>query len=152
MKKIILSIIIISIISIGCVQKNPAIFDKSKMIVFSKSEQKYPIDKMEENCLSDKSSTQEMNDCTFKAIDAWDKEITKYLTLIKSITSKEVFNDIQLSQKNWELYRDSEIAVYNLVQQKQGTMFQNVSAGFKRELVKQKALELKTLYETLMNE
>ena len=151
MKRIILSIITISILSVGCVQNTPLTLDKNTTKVIALNEQKYPIDKIEENCLSNKSSTQEMNECTFKAMDAWNKEIEKYLALLKHITSKDDFENIQLSQKNWEIYRDSEVIVYNLIQQKEGTMYQNVSAGFKRELIKQRAIELKSLYETLMN-
>lgn len=151
MKRIILSIITISILSVGCVQNTPLTLDKNTTKVIALNEQKYPIDRIEENCLSNKSSTQEMNECTFKAMDAWNKEIEKYLALLKHITSKDDFENIQLSQKNWEIYRDSEVIVYNLIQQKEGTMYQNVSAGFKRELIKQRAIELKSLYETLMN-
>ena len=151
MKRVILSIITISILSVGCVQNTPLTFDKNTTKVIAQNEQKHSIDKMEEICLSNKSSTQEMNECTFKAMDAWNKEIEKYLTLLKNINSKEDFENIQISQKNWEKFRDSEIIVYNLIQQKEGTMFQNVSTGFKRELIKQRAIELKSLYETLMN-
>ena len=151
MKRVILSIIIISILSVGCVQKPPLTFDKNTIKVNAQNEQKYSIDKMEEICLSNKSSTQEINESTFKAMDAWNKEIEKYLVLLKNITSKDDFENIQISQKNWEKFRDSEIVVYNLIQQKEGTMFQNVSTGFQRELIKQRAIELKSLYETLMN-
>ena len=151
MKRVILSIIIISILSVGCVQKPPLTFDKNTIKVNAQNEQKYSIDKMEEICLSNKSSTQEINECTFKAMDAWNKEIEKYLALLKNINSKDDFENIQISQKNWEKFRDSEIIVYNLIQQNEGTMFQNVSTGFKRELIKQRAIELKSLYETLMN-
>ena len=151
MKRVILSIITISILSVGCVQNTPLTFDKNTTKVNAQNEQKHSIDKMEEICLSNKSSTQEMNECTFKAMDDWNKEIEKYLALLKNITSKDDFENIQISQKNWEKFRDSEIVVYNLIQQKEGTMFQNISTGFKRELIKQRAIELKSLYETLMN-
>ena len=151
MKRVILSIITISILSVGCVQNPPLTFDKNTTKVIAQNEQKHSIDIMEEICLSNKSSTQEMNECTFKAIDAWNKEIEKYLALLKNITSKDDFENIQISQKNWEKFRDSEIVVYNLIQQKEGTMFQNVSTGFQRELIKQRTIELKSLYETLMN-
>ena len=150
MKRIMLSIIIISILSVGCVQNPLLTFNKNKTKVIAQDEQQYFIDKMEKNCLSDKSSTQEINECTFKAIDAWNKEIEKNLALLKNIISKEDFENIQLSQKNWEKFRDSEILVYNSIYP-EGTMFQNVSAGFKRELIKHRAIELKSLYETLMN-
>ena len=148
MKKVILSIITISILSTGCVCNNTSII--SGVNIAAQNEQKFPIDKIEENCISKKSSTQEMNECTFKAIDLWNKEIEKNLALLKNITSKEDFKKIQLSQKNWESYRDSEIQVYYSIYP-EGTMFQNVSAGFKRELIKQRAIELNSLYETLIN-
>ena len=153
MKKVILSIITISILSAGCIQNNniSSTFNEYITKVVTQNEQQYPIDKFEENCISDKSSTQEINECTFKAVDLWNKEIEKNLALLKNITSKEYFEKIQLSQKKWESYRDSEFVVYNLIQKKEGTMFQNVLAGCKRELIKQRAIELKSLYETLIN-
>lgn len=151
MKRIIFSIITILILSVCCVQNHNLTFDKNTMKIVAQNEQKYSIDKMEKNCLSDKLSTQEMNECTFKAMGAWNQEIEKYLALLKNITTKDDFENIQLSQKKWESYRDSEFVVYNLIQQKEGTMFQNVSNGLKRELIKQRAIEIKSLYETLRN-
>lgn len=154
MKEIILTAITISILSCGCVRN--AVQTKAdtnaSAEISVQQEQQNPIDKAEEDCMSKNSSTQGMNECTFKAEKAWEKEIDKYLALLKNITSKENFENIQLTQKNWEIYRDSELAVYNLVRQKQGTMFQNVTVGFQRNLIKQRALELKELYDNLIYE
>lgn len=112
-------------------------------------EQSYTIDKIEEICISKNYSTQGMLECTYKAKIAWENEINTNLTLLKNITSKEDFKNIQLSQKYWETYRDKENLLYDLIQQKQGTMFQNVVAGYKRDLSKQRALELKSIYDNL---
>ena len=60
MKKVILSIITISILSAGCIQNNniSSTFNEYITKVVTPNEQQYPIDKFEENCISDKSSTQ----------------------------------------------------------------------------------------------
>lgn len=145
MKKIIQLLIVISILSNGCVQNKNNTNNTEKM----QMEQSYTIDKIEGICISKNCSTQGMLECTYKAKIAWENEINTNLTLLKNITSKEDFKNIQLSQKYWESYRDKENLLYDLIQQKQGTMFQNVVAGHKRDLSKQRALELKSIYDNL---
>lgn len=145
MKKIIQLLIVISILSNGCVQNKNNTNNTEKM----QMEQSYTIDKIEGICISKNYSTQGMLECTYKAKIAWENEINTNLTLLKNITSKEDFKNIQLSQKYWEAYRDKENLLYDLIQQKQGTMFQNVVVGHKRDLAKQRALELKSIYDNL---
>ena len=47
----------------------------------------HPIDKAERDCIEKQDSTQAMNECTYKARDAWYKEIDKYINLLKNVTS-----------------------------------------------------------------
>lgn len=156
MKRIILTIIAISILSSGCSQNTKQIqsvtanlSQKYEHFVPKAESQLTYIDKMEKNCISKNYTTQEMNECIYKVNVAYEKEIDKYLLLLKSITSTKDFEKIQLSQTQWEAYIDSEVVLYNLIKQKQGTMFQNVAYNFQKELVKQRALELENLYKTL---
>lgn len=132
MKKIILIIIFISIFTSGCTQNYQNSIDKSEL-----------------DCLSNTTSTQSMNQCIIKSISDWNKKIDTTLLLIKQVSSKSDFEKIQLAQKQWEIYRDSEFATYDLIRQKEGTMFQNVATNFEKELVKSRALELEQLYKTL---
>ena len=140
MEKFILTLLVISVLSTGCKQNNT--FTETNAI-------KTSIDKTEEDCISQNSSTAGMNECILKAENAWEREIEKYMALIKNITSKEDFKKIQLSQEKWELYKDSQMEVYNMIFP-QGSMFQNISACSKKNLVKQRALALKSIYEILM--
>ena len=151
MKRIVLPIITIVILSTGCVQNRMSSMADIDNNISATQKEQYTIDKTENDCISKEYSTQGIDECTFKAIDAWNKEIDKYLALLKNITSKEDYENIQLSQQKWESYKNSEIIVYGLIQQKQGTMFQNISTGFQKNLIKQRALNLKSLYETLQN-
>lgn len=140
MEKFIVTLLTITILSTGCGQINT--FTKPKVILNS-------IDKTEEDCMSQNSSTAGMYECTLKAENAWEKEIERYIVQMKNITSKTDYKKIQISQKKWEMYRDSEFEVYDLIFP-QGSMFKNISAGFKRNLIKQRALTLKSIYEILM--
>ena len=47
----------------------------------------HPIDKAERDCIAKQDSTQGMNECAYKAIDAWYKEIDKYINMLKNVTS-----------------------------------------------------------------
>lgn len=132
MKNFILTITFISVLTSGCVQNHQC-----------------AIDKLEQVCLSKAESTQSMNQCVIKSINDWNSEISKNLLFIKQFVSKADFEKIELSQRQWEKYRDSEIAIYDLILQKEGTMFQNVVTNFEKELVKSRALELEHFYKTL---
>lgn len=90
-----------------------------------------------------------MNNDVIQSIDFWNKEIEKNLFLLKNITSKEDFDKIMEAQKQWEIYKNNEFIVCNLIRNKQGTMFQNVAINFECELVKTRALELEKLYKSL---
>ncbi|DAA95810.1 TPA: hypothetical protein CPT80_06805 [Candidatus Gastranaerophilales bacterium HUM_9] len=103
------------------------------------------------NIQSKNFSNQSMNNDVIQSINFWDKEIKKNLLLLKNITSKEDYDKIMESQKQWEIYKNNEFIVYNLIQKKQGTMFQSLAINFECELVKTRALELRHLYHSLKN-
>ena len=49
-----------------------------------------------------------MNECTYKARDAWYKEIDKYINLLKNVTSQEDYNNILEAQNQWKKYQEAE--------------------------------------------
>ena len=93
-----------------------------------------------------------MNECTYKARDAWYKEIDKYMYLLKNATSNEDYNNILKAQSKWKEYQEAEFEAVSIILEKQGTMFQNSAAGLKTELVKERALEVKKVYDILIYE
>lgn len=136
MKKIYLKILILCILCSGCCNK-------------TQQENLYSIDITEQKCISKVDSTDLINKCSLIAIDAWYEEINKYLILLKSLTTSENYLNIQKSQQEWEKYRDAEFLAINSIIEKQGTMYQNTIIGFKKEIIKNRAIELKRLYDIL---
>ena len=111
----------------------------------------HPIDKAERDCIEKQDSTQAMNECTYKARDAWYKEIDKNLNLFTKITTKEDYDKILNAQSKWKEYQEAEFEAVSIISEKQGTMFQNTAAGLKTDLVKKRALDIKELYDILIN-
>ena len=54
----------------------------------------HPIDKAERDCIAKQDATQAMNECSYKARDAWYKEMDKYMRLLKNVTTDEDYNNI----------------------------------------------------------
>ena len=110
----------------------------------------HPIDKAERDCIAKLDSTQAMNECTYKAMDAWFKEINKYINLLKNVTSEEDYNNILKAQSKWKEYQEAEFEAVSIISEKQGTMFQNSAVGVKNNVIKERVKELKRLYEILI--
>ena len=111
----------------------------------------HPIDKAERDCIAKLDSTQAMNECAYKAMDAWYKEIDKYINLLKNVTSKDEYNNILEAQTQWKEYQEAEFEAVSIISEKQGTMFQNTAVGLKTDLVRKRALDIKELYNILIN-
>ena len=109
-----------------------------------------PIDKIEQDCISKTADTQEMNKCSQKAQQLWEKDINKNLAELKEILSAEDYKKLQLSQTSWENYIDKEYGFINsLTSYTQGTMHLNTREGWRTEILKQRALTLRGYLNTL---
>ena len=109
-----------------------------------------PIDKIEQDCISKTADTQEMNKCSQKAQQLWEKDINKNLAELKEILSAEDYKKLQLSQTSWENYMDKEYEFINsLTSYTQGTMYLNTKEGWRTEILKQRALTLRGYLNTL---
>ena len=103
-----------------------------------------PIDKIEQDCISKTADTQEMNKCSQKAQQLWEKDINKNLAELKEILSAEDYKKLQLSQTSWENYMDKEYEFINsLTSYTQGTMYLNTKEGWRTEILKQRAFALR---------
>ena len=112
----------------------------------------HPIDKAERDCIAKLDSTQAMNECAYKAMDAWYKEIDKYINLLKDVTSKDEYNNILEAQTQWKKYQEAEFKAVSILINKQGTIYQNILVGEDCGLIKQRAKDLKILYNYLIKE
>lgn len=108
------------------------------------------IDKAEDACISKTSSTDAMLKCTVIAYDAWDKEMNKYYNLLMKKLPTAQKSELLKAQKSWLAFRENSFTFINSsIREKQGTMYLNVASGNRREIVKQRALQLKEYYSII---
>ncbi len=178
MKKLIVTILLVSALTCGCAGVNKkAELETQNLLLENKEgvnegvnqeevientnsqkaeEQKdnienlHPIDKAERDCIAKVYSTYDISQCSYKAMDSWFKEIDKYLGLLKTITTEEDYANILKSQEDWRNYQKSEFVSISLIRNKQGTIYQTITIGKEVYIVKQRALDLKSLYEYLV--
>jgi len=132
--KIISALVVIAILPIG--------------YIFADEE--HSIDKFIEKCIEKDSTTVGMNYCVAEGCQMWNQEMNKNYKLLMSILSKEEQQKLKESQTAWLKFRDLETkfrvdTFCNL----QGTMYRNMAMAEKLDIIKQRALEFKQLYETL---
>lgn len=112
----------------------------------------HPIDKAERDCIAINMTTAGMSNCSYIAMDAWFKEIDKYVNLLKDVTSKNEYNNILEAQTQWKKYQEAEFKAVSILINKQGTIYQNILAGKECNLVKQRAHDVKSFYDYLIEE
>ncbi len=113
--------------------------------------ERHPIDIAEEECMKKAESTVAMSTCSYDAMDKWYKEIDVNLIKLKNILSEEDYKNLEAAQAKWEAYKDAQNEAVVVIQSKQGTMFQNIYVGYQTYLIKERALFLQDLYNTLAN-
>ena len=107
------------------------------------------IDKNEIDCINKTSSTYQMTICTQKAMTDWEKQINNYYHLL--LNNKFVEKKfVEQSQYNWLKFKISNYKMINQLEKKQGTMYLNIASGFKREVLKNRAIELGAYYLTII--
>jgi len=110
----------------------------------------HPIDKRLGECIKKDSTTAGMNNCADEACKQWDTELNKYYKLLMGVLSKEQKQQLKDSQIAWLKYRDLETKFRtDALLSRQGTIYSNLAAAEAMDIVKQRALELKSLYDTL---
>ncbi len=117
------------------------------------STQTHPIDVSYKKCLDNPNNqtTVGMLNCATRAKESWVVEVEKYYKLLLATVSEEHKAKLIASQEAWKVYRQKEIGfsteMYLAIG---GTMWQIVAADHETEFVKQRALLLKSQYETLL--
>ena len=110
----------------------------------------YLIDKKLEKCISENFITSGMNICTYKGIQAWNKEILKYSKQIEQCLDKEEIPLFIKSQKAWnDYYKKEQDFLNNTIAQKDGDIHTTVAISNLYEISKQRALFLKSYLKQL---
>ena len=111
------------------------------------AQEKHPIDKFEEECISENQTTAGMANCTYEARKKWDAEMNKYYKLLMSVLDKNRQDKLRESQRAWIKFRDAEFENIENMYPQDATMYINVRAAAKMSIVKERALQLKDYYE-----
>jgi len=110
----------------------------------------YSIDKKLGECIKNNPTTVGMDNCSDEACRQWDAELNEYYKLLMSVLSKEQKQQLKDSQIAWLKYRDLETKFRtDALLSRQGTIYSNLAAAEAMDIVKKRALELKSLYDTL---
>jgi len=118
--------------------------------IYSQQTPQHPIDKALEACLDKDSTTAGMVDCIGKAYDKWDKELNRvYAELMKRL-SPDARTKLKEAQVQWLKFRDAEFQMQGGIYSKlEGTMYIPMSADSRMQVVKNRALELKSYLDLL---
>jgi uncharacterized protein YecT (DUF1311 family) len=127
------------------------IAQNSPIIAKSLTSEQYKIDTTYRECLySSENQVNQMMNCGGRARDSWDTELEKYYDLLMTILIPGEREKLKTAQRRWEQYKESEYmfagtTYYNL----QGPVWKIVALDREVEVVKHRAMELKTYYELL---
>ncbi|WP_028669099.1 lysozyme inhibitor LprI family protein [Runella zeae] len=112
----------------------------------------HPIDVSLDNCMDKNPSTQGMIGCLDEAYKKWDAELNKNykaLNLQLNATQKAA---LLASQRKWIEYRDLEFKTQAAIYQAmEGTMYLPMAVNDRLEIVKKRALTLKSYLELFNN-
>lgn len=123
----------------------------SLSVSFAENNQHF-IDKAEEECIAKDSSTAGMNNCSYEARNQWDAEMNKFYRLLMDRLDAEESAKLKQAQRAWIKFRDYEFEYINAVYHRPmvGSLYTNIAAADKREVVKKRALELEGYYHILL--
>jgi uncharacterized protein YecT (DUF1311 family) len=109
---------------------------------------KHPIEVKMDKCIENDGSTGGMNECMATATAEWDKELNKYYKLLQGKVSPEQKAVLQDVQRSWIAFKDKEIKLINIMYgEMDGTMWTNVASSRVMQITKERALDIKSLYE-----
>jgi uncharacterized protein YecT (DUF1311 family) len=117
-------------------------------VSLAQKEPDHPIDKALEACVEKDGSNAGIIECTGKAYQAWDKELNKnYGALMRKLkpAQKEALKAAQLG---WIKQRDVDFKfIDSIFDTLEGTMYISMRIESKTELVKGRALQLKSFVD-----
>lgn len=130
------------------VERDKKIEDIERNIQENKNtEYKHPIDIEEEKCIKN-SSTFDYPNCSYYAGTQWEKEINKYLNLLKKEMNTTDYSLIEVNQKKWEQSSQSDIKmIEKYINSKQGLIYVTIGTSTITDIYKSRALLLRKIYD-----
>lgn len=123
---------------------------KNKNNNYGNTEYKHKIDIEEEKCIEN-SSTLDYPNCSYYAKEQWQKEINKYIKLLKKEMNTTDYSLIELNQKEWEQSLQSDIKIIEkYINSKQGLIYVTIGTNTITNIYKSRALLLGTIYNEYM--
>jgi uncharacterized protein YecT (DUF1311 family) len=118
---------------------------------YAQADSKHPIDVQLVLCLQDSLSTAGMRECCYTALDAWDAEMNKTYAALLEVLSPEGQSALRDAQVAWSAFRDKqfELNYQFYMEELQGTMYHVMASHANMEVVKDRALGLKAMLDTL---
>ena len=114
------------------------------------AEEKHPIDKRLEDCMNkSKSVTSEMEKCLEAALEEWEAEISKYYRLLMDKLDEEPKKQLKESQMAWLRFKNAEFEFIPFYFQDFGSYIGPYARSHKIDIVKSRALQLRTYYNTI---
>lgn len=109
-----------------------------------------PIDKAYESCKQEHNTTAGMANCAFDAYKSWNNELNKYYNRVLKLLRKQGdISSFKNAQKAWVAFRDAEFTAYNNMFNKQGDRWTVIRAENRIALVRARALQLHSYYDSL---
>jgi len=122
-------------------------------VVFAQSEEVHPIDKKMSDCFDADGSTMGMVSCMNTAYKSWDKELNKYYNKIMKLLNPATQKALKEAQQQWiKLQQKNDAMLTAIYSTQEGTIVQIQITEAKLNFLKHRALELKTLYDTISPE
>ena len=115
---------------------------------FAQEKPEHPIDKALGVCIEKDPSTAGLTECTTRAYQSWDRELNKnYGELMRKLKAPQK-EALKAAQLEWIKQRDAEFKFIDSVfDTLEGTMYISMRIESRTELVKTRALLLKSYYD-----
>ncbi len=113
---------------------------------------KHPIDIKVDECLDKKENFTTFGsiNCIQTAIEEWDAELNKYYKLLMDKLRTDEQEKLRAAQRQWLNFRDKEFEfIETMYANMDGTMWMIVAVDSRNNIVRQRALELISYYDTL---
>lgn len=118
--------------------------------VFAQVSEKHDIDKLIDECTNNANDYKSKSVCYKLSLKKWDAEIEKYYKKLSAELYLDTKELIDRSQDSWKQYKKYEYeAIEDMLSQLKGDFYSMLESQLKMELVRNRALELKMLYEAL---
>ena len=123
------------------------------VVGFSQIDQsKHHLDEVYEECIRRLHGDSGALKCAIEVSEEWDKEIRKYYIGLLNVLDSSAQNDLELTQEQWLIYRDLEYKFSGSLHAMDGTMYSRMRAFRNMNIVRTRALELKSYYWTRTEE